>query len=136
MGNLLIWLSDHLPHPERWFVFAFGAVLLTGLASPAAAAFVGAVKWGLRGGWAGLVLGYAWGNYSIMSAGSLMTRCRPEQHCDAGYSWVDMVVIDFQAAVGGFIAIWPWQLLWIGASLGCLWGGVSVRRRRLTTTRA
>jgi hypothetical protein len=129
--ELLLWLYDHVPYQSVWAPIVICGLLLTSVLSPAVGAFIGAWKWARKGGWIGLFAGYAWGVYGIISVISLMTRCKPEEHCAARGAWTEIFADLVRLLIGGFLATWPWQLLWIGSGVLCLYGGLAIRRRKL-----
>ena len=131
MTDFLAWLADHSSHAV--FVTVLYALGLTGLVAPCAAAFGGARRWGTPAGWVGLLAGYAWGFYAIVSAMMLFTYCPPSR-CSARAPL--SLAETLASGVHGFLTIWavawPWHLIWLACGVGCLYWGLAVRRRRMT----
>jgi len=129
----LMAIYHHLPSADGvfpWILFTFGLVILAG---PGVAAFIGAWRWGAKAGFAGLVLGYFGGLWLIVATFGQMSRCRPEYHCGPppDVPWTEELIDFVTAVAGAYAASWPWHLLWIAFGVGCLCGGLTVRRRRL-----
>jgi hypothetical protein len=131
MAEFLLNVLSQLP---SW---AKTVMVLLVLAGPGIGGFLGAAKWGVRGGLTGLFAAYFSGLWFMVWIMMQMTRCRPEYGCDGGFelqtSWVEKVFQFLGWAAGAFAVSWHWHFLWIGFGVGCLYGGLAIRRRRART---
>lgn len=118
-----------MPHglqPAVWILLE--ALLLLG---PAAWGFLFAWRWGWRGGVAAMFVAYFISLWTGISLVSLMSACRPEQHCGDGAVGLKAAWEFIQWAAGAYAISWPWHLLWLAPSGACVWAGLLLRRRRL-----
>lgn len=131
--GFLTMIHDHLPNPEFWFPWVLGTLSLAVLAGPGVAAFLGAWRWGAKAGLAGLAAAYFGGLWFMVSALAGMTRCGPQEHCSQvpDVSTREAVFDFIRWVADAYAASWFLHLLWIAFGVGCLYGGLAVRRRRL-----
>jgi uncharacterized membrane protein len=124
------WIADRLPSAEAP-VFAFllmGAGVI--LALPPAGAFLGALRFGRRGGVAGLVAAWIFALYVGGSMMAVFSGCRFDHRCEGAEVFTSLGEFARWAGVG-VLATAPWQVAWIAVAAACLYGGLRVRRRKL-----
>jgi len=132
MLGLFGWIADRLPNaqaPVVGFLLIGVAVIL---ALPLASAFLGALRFGRRGGVVGLVAGWIFALYAGGSIMALFSGCRFDHRCDGADVFTSLGAFAKWAGVG-VLATAPWQIAWIAVAAACLYGGLRVRRRKMAT---
>jgi len=131
--GLLGWIADRLPNaqaPVVTFLLIGVAVIL---ALPLALAFLGALRFGRRGGVVGLVAGWIFALYAGGSMMALFSGCRFEHRCDGADVFTSLGEFARWAGVG-VLATAPWQIAWMAVAAACLYAGLRLRRRKLSFT--
>jgi hypothetical protein len=92
------------------------------------------VRWGVRAGLAGVVLGDLWGNGWVVVGAMGLNGCLDGDGCPREFTqtWVDHVVTFLQVG----LEVWPLHLVWLAIGLGCVGLGYRKRRRRSLTAAA
>ncbi|MBS0359829.1 MAG: hypothetical protein JSR98_00505 [Proteobacteria bacterium] len=129
-GRVLVELLMEVPRPLQPVVdFGLAGLLILG---PAIWGFLFARRWGWKAGAAVMLVAYFTALWIGISLFSLMSACRPEQHCGSGATGLEAAGELLQWAASAYAVSWFWHLIWLAPCAACVWAGHRLHRRRST----